>query len=373
MRPFFLSLISFCLMYTIVKAQKVPVSDLQQSKIELSEEANSYILSVVDIIERDALHREEIDFDTLLYTIRFYADGAQTVEDTHQPIEKSLPLLRDHHSYFLTATEIKQSLGLQEKDIEKIKKGKAPNIEKSKIDSLEKTLNYATGAKLNGNIGYLNVPNFDNLYEEGMTMFADSLQNLIKQFDQQDVIGWIVDLQNNNGGNAAPMITGLGPLLDDQNGFYTVNQAGEVLSKVYYKDGGYYDLEADEGEVAPIVQSKVNYQLKDQHLPIAILTSFRTASSAEAVVANFAGQANVKIIGSKTNGLTSTNSFNFLKDNSVLNLTIGYYANRNYQVYKQGIAPDFEIEEDSAAGKNQLDDEVISKAIDWIKTTEDSR
>ena len=42
----------------------------------------------------------------------------------------------------------------------------------------------------------------------------------------------------------------------------------------------------------------------------------------------YAGQPNVRLVGQPTNGLTSTNSFEFLSDDSVLNLTVGYFANR---------------------------------------------
>ncbi|MDO1451660.1 S41 family peptidase [Rhodocytophaga aerolata] len=338
--------------------------------IKLSNEAERYIESVVAIMKQEALHKQDLNFDEIHQLIRYYANGAQSQADTHQAIKKALPLLKDHHSSFLTAAQIHQYLGLTAQAIEEIKKGKAPHIDSSKVDSLKTALPYASAKLISGNIGYLSVPAFDNLFSEAMTMFADSLQTIIRQLDQQPINGWIIDLRENDGGAAMPMITGLGPLLDDQNCYYTVDKQAKLLAKSYYKEGGYYDVEVEEQrakkKVEPLVQSSINYRIKKSSLPVALLTSFKTASSAEAVTAIFAGQANVKIIGSKTNGLTTTNSFKFLADNSALNLTIGYYANRHQQVYKQGIAPDIELQRDTNPTEKLEEDPSMQMALDWI-------
>ena len=198
-----------------------------------------------------------------------------------------------------------------------------------------------------------------------MTAFADSLQRMIRLFDQQNVVGWIVDLRGNDGGADMPMIAGLGPLLDSENIYYCVDENGLEMGRTYYKDGGYYNIDSGEEDTAALVQSTVNYQLTRAGYPVAILTNFRTASSAEAVATIFAGQPNVKIIGQKTNGLTTVNSFNFLKDNSVLNLTIGYYANRHRKVYNQGITPDLLVEPGGTPEKSKSD-EALATAIEWL-------
>lgn len=359
----------FLTMITL-KAQDVSIEELNLSfnsaEIHLSEEAEKYIQSVVDIMRKDAIHRKELNFDHIHQAIRYYADGAEKVEDTHEAIQKVMPLLKDHHSYFMTSSYVRESLGLNSEDIKVLKSGKAPHIAPDKIDSLKKNLDYASGRIIDDKVGYISVPSFDNLFDESMTMFADSLQKIIQKFDQQNLNGWIIDIRNNDGGADMPMITGLGPLLDNNNVYYSVDEDGKEKAKSFYRDGGYYNIEAGENTGEPLVQSTVNYQLTNKYLPVAILTNFRTASSAEAVTAIFSGQPNVKIIGSKTNGLTTVNNFNFLEDNSVLNLTIGYYANRHHQVYKQGIMPDLIVKSERKSGKTETDDIVLQKALQWM-------
>lgn len=331
---------------------------------DLSEEAEAYISSAVAIMRREAIHRREIDFDVVHQTIRHFSDGAQTTEDTHQAISKALPLLRDHHSSFLTFAQLEEYMGLTREDMESIREGRPPHANPSQIDSLRGALEYSSGRVINRDgadpVGYLRIPEFENLTAEGMGFFADSLQRTIRQFDRLGVSGWIVDLRDNTGGAAMPMIAGLGPLLDSGNGFYTVDAGGDVLSRAYYRDGGYYDVPTDETEGDPIMESAVRYRVSDGAARVAVLTDNRTASSAEAVTAIFAGQPNVQIIGQRTNGLTSTNSFEVLSDGAVLNLTIGHYADRDRTVYEQGISPDIEVPVNAGS------DDVIERALAWI-------
>lgn len=352
-------------------AQNVVIPELDLSfnseQIQLSEEAERYIQSVVAIIKNEAIHRQKLNIDHIGQAMRYYANGAQRLEDTHTAIQKVMPLLQDHHSYFMTSAYVSKSLGLGSDDIEVIKNGQAPHIDKTKIDSLKVSLEYASGKLMAGNVGYLSVPPFNNLYHEAMTMFADSLQRIIQSLDRQNLTGWIIDLRDNSGGADMPMIAGLGPLLDSNNVYYSIDESGNVQARSFYKDGGYYNIESGEKTESPLVQSTIKYKLANANLTIAILTNRKTASSAEAVTTIFAEQPNVKIVGSKTAGLTTVNSFNFLEDNSVLNLTIGYYANRNRKVYKQGIAPDLEIKAGTKPDEAMKEDIVVQSALEWIK------
>ena len=334
----------------------------------LSPEAGAYLDSAVAVMRRDAVHRAELDFAAIADSVRAFAAGAQTVEDTYPALKRALPLLQDHHSSFWTAAEVRDNFGFTPEDIETIKAGTAPQIDPSKVDSLRASLDYASGRVIDGlageRVGYLVVPEFDNLFEEGMALFADSLQSLIRSLDRDGVAGWVVDLRANRGGNVVPMVVGLGPLLDTDNVYYTVDAGGTEMSASYYRDGGYYSVEAGGEEGEPLIRSSVGYRLSVPDRPVAVLTAWKTASSAEAVTALFAGQPNVAVIGQKTNGLTSVNAFNFLGDDSVLNLTSGYLANRERTVYPQGIAPDIEVppgEADAASG-----DAALERAAAWI-------
>ncbi len=351
------------------QSQKIAIPELDLAfdadTIRMSPEAERYIETAVDLMRENALYKKEIDFEQVHQAIRFYANGAKVVSDTHPAIDEALPLLKDHHSSLLTPEILTEALGLDEDDIESLKQGRSPHIDSTKIQNLANTLNFAQGKVVNGTIGYLSVPSFENLYAEEMTFFADSLQNIIKALDALNVSGWIIDVRDNDGGADMPMIAGLGPLLDEENSYYGIDESGTVRTKSYYQNGTYYNLETQtDSSATPIVRTTTNYELSNPGLPVVVLTSRKTASSAEAVVAIFQGQENVTVVGEKTNGLTTVNSFNFLEDNAVLNLTMAHYANRDKKLFIQGIPPDIEV----APSEESDSDVVMQKALELLPT-----
>ena len=357
-----IGVISACSPRTAISGATDPVQITVPAENEISPTAERYIAEAVAVMRADALYKQQLDFDQIHETIREYAEGAQTVEDTHAAIAKSLPLLNDHHSGFYPITTLREEWGWSSVDVESVKAGIPPNIDADQLPSILRTLDFAEGKLLDDHIGYLSVPPFESMYRQTMLAFADSLQTLIRKMDEGGAIGWIIDLRDNYGGNAMPMIAGLGPLLDDDNSYYGIDETGTVRTQTFYRDG-YYDVE-DEREPQLLLAPSTTYKVRDPALPIAILTSSKTASSAEAIVAIFKGQPNVRIVGSRTNGLTTVNHFVFLSDNSVLNLTMAHYANRDKDLYIQGIDPDVFVPSEPV---DETDDPVLEKAMELIE------
>src|SRR5688500_18114760 len=58
------------------------------------------------------------------------------------------------------------------------------------------------------NLGDVKVGAFSGSTAEAAA-FANAIQNTIRVADRDDLIGWIVDLRGNGGGNMWPMIAGL--------------------------------------------------------------------------------------------------------------------------------------------------------------------
>lgn len=342
---------------TISKGETYPDS----TNVGVSERAEEYIRTVVGLMKEYAIHKQTLDFDSIYQFIRDKANDAQTINDTHSAIQQAIPMLQDQHSSFLPFLTIQAHFGLTQKDLKELKHQRIPHASKNKLDSLKKHISYPFGVMIDPGVGYLSVPSFGELYYESMRFFADSLQNLIKKLDQQPLIGWVVDLRENQGGADMPMITGLGPLLDSANIYYTLDKEGNELVRTYYRSGSYYDKSAEKETTNRMLTSSIQYEVSHR-APVAILTSRKTASAAEAVVAIFAGQGNVRIIGSSTYGVSSSNRFIVLSDYSVLNISQGYYANRHQQVYPQGIAPDIPV----VAVDSSSSDEVMQVALRWI-------
>ena len=198
--------------------------DFRSEEVELSANADQYIRAAVDTMRRRAVNRHKLDFDDIYQIIRYNAQGADKPEDTYQAIKLGVRYLIDNrHSNLFTPNEMKELFG----DVNLQDMSGDAHLQKPgmNLDSLKATIGFSTGKPINDQIGYLSIPRFTNAYLAGEIMFADSIQRLIRQLDQRELKGWVVDLRNNGGGATLPMVLGIGPLLQEDNRAYYASAA----------------------------------------------------------------------------------------------------------------------------------------------------
>lgn len=337
--------------------------DFRSEEVKLSANADQYIRAAVDTMRRRAVNRHKLDFDDIYQIIRYNAQGADKSEDTHQAIKLGVRYLIDNrHSNLFTPDEMKELLG----DVNLQDMLGDANLQKPgmNLDSLKATIGFSTGKPINDQIGYLSIPQFTNAYLAGVIMFADSIQRLIRQLDQCELKGWVVDLRNNGGGATPPMVLGIGPLLQKDNKAYYASAAHEPESAFYYRNGSYYEHSVGEEAIRPTLESTISYEVKNNALPIAVLIGRGTSSAGEGVATILAGESNVRMFGDKTAGYTTANEFIVLPDDAVLNLSTTYLANQAMEVYEKGILPDEIIKAND--GQNSSKDLVLEKALEWL-------
>ncbi|MCY1527099.1 Peptidase family S41 [compost metagenome] len=143
-----------------------------------------------------------------------------------------------------------------------------------------------------------------------------------------------------------PMISGLGPFLDQGNLGYFIKGSNQSPWKNTKSGMG--------------VNVKDPYQLKNKHNKIAVLIGPRTASSGEMTAITFIGQHNVKLFGEPSGGYITANQMFRLSDGSNLLLASSYVADRNQKKYLDRIYPDVTVK--STAGK----DEALQVVMDWL-------
>lgn len=195
--------------------------------------------------------------------------------------------------------------------------------------------------------------------EEVSTQYAERVQALIRELDQKNLSGWIIDLRLNNGGNMWPMLAGIGPILGE----------GEVGGFVAARGSSKWSYQDGKSMVNQNVAAKVAtpYKAKKENLPVAILTDEFTASSAEAVVIAFKGRPKTQFIGMPTRGLPTANAPIRLSDGAVLNLTTAVDADRTGKSYDSKIPPDTEVKTIWALYGTD-DDAAIKAAVKWLKS-----
>jgi C-terminal processing protease CtpA/Prc len=165
--------------------------------------------------------------------------------------------------------------------------------------------------------------------------------------EHQDAAGVILDLRANRGGDLAPMICALSPLLPD----------GPLLG-TRYASGQMNTMTLANGAFSGGSGMTVESFKMPETIPIAILTDEWTGSSGEAVLLAFRGLENVRSFGSPTAGYASTNTIFRLYDGTQIVLTVGAdVALRTGEVFcEEPIPPDV------------LTDSPEQEAAAWIRS-----
>jgi carboxyl-terminal processing protease len=181
---------------------------------------------------------------------------------------------------------------------------------------------------------------------------ANSIQRAIMSADRDDLIGWMVDVRGNGGGNMWPMVAGVGPVLGEGVIGYFIGPTGAAIHWEY-RDGASW--------VNGLVQQRVDgpYRLRRDRPRVAVLTDNGIASSGEATVIAFRGRPDTRSFGDATCGLSTSNSSFTLSDGALLNLTTMVMADRTRTKYGDSIPPD-EIVRDP--------DQAVQRALAWLQS-----
>ena len=209
---------------------------------------------------------------------------------------------------------------------------------------------YPQGEYLVNGIGWIKVPRCSTFDEKKDAEFANTIRSLIEKMDKENtIIGWIVDLRGNGGGNMWPMLAGLNALIEDGIVGYATNGKFKepwmsVNSKIYSK------------------QAINTYKIKNNKSKIAILFDGNTGSGGEMTAVSFFGLPNVKSFGQKSAGYTTANVTFPLSNGGQLLLASAYIMDRTGKSYKSELTPDVLVSDLS----NTKNDKVVSTAIEWL-------
>jgi carboxyl-terminal processing protease len=279
----------------------------------------TYVVQALDIMKNHSLNKQKVDWEKLYATTLEGAKDAKTIRDTYPAINKALENLKDGHSR------------LYEPEVIKAYK------EMGAVAASGQKLPMPTGTIVDGKYALITIPGFSAITNEDQLAFVDSIQHVIRKLDAQNPKGWIIDLRQNQGGNLEPTIAGLMPILGEGKSIGWADGDNKI-KYANYKNGMIIGLT---DSVEHFI--KAPYTLKKQGQPVAVLVSGKTSSSGEMTVICFRGRKHTKIIGTPTQGLTTSNAPRELSDGAWLNLTDSRAADRNGKVYGSKLIPDIEL------------------------------
>jgi len=293
-----------------------------------SEQAQKFLNEILDVMETNSINKYKIDWPDFRTKVFDKAVGAQTIQDTYPAIKEALVLLGDNHSSYRKLDGSIIFVGTLQCDFQNF-----------------------TNPTLPGNVGYVKINSFSGSSNgDAAISFAREIQNQIMNQDDADIIGWIVDLRNNGGGNMWPMIAGIGPVLGEGTAGYFIDPDQNQTSWGFQNGSSV-------ANGATVTHLSNSYELKVPNPKVAVLLNSGIASSGEVIAISFIGRENTKSFGISTCGLSTANSGFALSDNSILNLTVAYLADRNKNPYGIPVNPDLVV----------ASEDIIATAVEWIE------
>lgn len=289
---------------------------------KLSAPAAAYIAEVLNLLEERSVYKNHINWQPFKEDVFLFAANSHTIQECYPAIKYAIAQLGDNHTYFSSKSD--QEGEPETKPLPEPKDEAVPQ-----------------------DIAYIRIP-FCIGDETRTAQYIQSIAAKITAQNKKNVKGWIVDLNNNFGGNMWPMMAALGALLEPGiQGYFT--DADNVLSEWRYEKGKVYlndTLLAENPDHTAVLKKN----------KIAVLINNQTASSGEAIAVLFKGYPQSRFFGTPTFGVsTGCESFT-LSDGSRINLATSIFMDKNKNKYGGKILPDM----------NASDQEALQQAIAWI-------
>jgi carboxyl-terminal processing protease len=221
-------------------------------------------------------------------------------------------------TYDLTLHEAEQKLrGPADSEVElTLRRGNSGPID-IKIKREPFKLQTVAGRVEGGNIGYLRVAGFDGTTQKAL---ADTVQDL-RQRTGNKVIGFILDLRNNPGGNFDAAVAAADALIDK----------GDIVVVKGRKPAAAKRISATPGDLA-------------KGLPIVVLINGGTAREAELVVGALQDNRRAVALGTKSFGESSIESLLPLGNGGAIRLTTARFTTPNgREIQGKGLEPDLGV------------------------------
>ncbi len=294
-----------------------------------TEVSRRFLRDFVDILEEYSVRRDSIDWTALRAAVMATGEGALTIEATEDALATGLEMLEDNHSW------IRRPDG-QFVPYDRAFTCTAPDV--------------VSPTDIPDDVGYLRIGAFSGtVAEEGA--YTSAIQTAMQEQDGDALVGWIIDLRGNGGGNMWPMLAALWPFLQGTVGHFV--DAYDSWAE-WYVDGPYSYLDG-----YPLGEATYPYEPQATDGRVAVLTDQRVASSGEATAVAFRGRPSTRSFGTPTCGVPTGIVTGPLGYGYTLGIATVWMADRDSTRYGTPLAPD-EMITDPAA--------VVTRAIEWIRT-----
>ncbi len=313
--------------------------------------------SIIELTKSNAYNSSNVNWEKLSDEMFEISTKFDSIEKIGKPAEHMFKTLGDFHGMLMYDYKVAYSYKPDNGGVPKDSLWSAITAAKIKLP-------YEIEARMiDNNIAYLEIVGTGVMQKKDIILARDYIRETICSLKRNQPDGWIIDLRCDTGGNMHPMMAGIGQLIPNADLGGDTKDGETFFNKWSLKNGNFL-----ENGYANYPEPLKCEELQNEQR-IAVLISRYTASSGEVVASSLKGQNNIKLIGEKTAGLSSTNGWHVLSDKWVLAPMIGYFMSKDKTVHNNGVVPDIEVKEDLNL-ENLFEGIMIERALDWIKLGE---
>ncbi|MBX2828559.1 MAG: S41 family peptidase [Flavobacteriaceae bacterium] len=303
---------------------------------------------IISHAENNSLYRQSVDWENLKAEIYDKTMGLDSVSQLGPALNHMLKTLGDTHARVFHNNQI---LAYNYSELKEHHQG----FESEIYNQIQQVQKYPFMAQMvEDNTGYVRIVGLPMGDNEAM---SKEIQDAVCQLIADGAKQWVVDLRYNGGGNMNPMGEGLVPLFEDGIVGGTKGVVPEQDSTWEYTNGDFYNH-------GYTVALENNCSLSAPP-KIAVLTSIYTASSGEVLAVMFKGRENTRSFGQKTYGMVTATDWTVIDDNTAMTISVGYYKDRDGNVYKDYVDVDEEFPFVSAPLSSE--DITLQRAVEWLR------
>lgn len=282
-----------------------------------------YLKTTLDVIGQNAAYTKNIDWASFRSDLETTASSLPSLPDAYPFIRQALEKVNDPHSSF---ARFDYSFAVNPAD------GACSGFAETSLPTLD-------------NIGFIQIV---GSFSGAETQY----QARIKEQDNKDIRGWIIDLRGVDTNEIWPMLAGIGPILGD-------GLAGYYMTATTEKTFGYQNGKAIENGTTEKIAVTSPYTLINKNPKVAVLINNGTKLSGEALAVAFRGRANTKFFGVATCGRPGNiKTFELTQYQTVLTVTLEMVADRNKNKQLTPVNPDVQVTPNTS--------EIYEKAAEWI-------
>ncbi len=304
-----------------------------------SQRIQRYLDMALRLVRREALYRDDVDWDALHREARQTASAARTYAGTHRLLSRAVKQAGGPHSRIIPPYLVPRTV---------------PPADPTLAPLVAVDVPCRPVGDIADGVAVLCLPPTTG-GRTAIRGYVATGARLVDDLAAAQPVGWVVDLRANTGGGMWPMLAVLAGLLDI--GVLGAFAARDGRIRQWRRHRHHLSLGR---QPTALVHSRSR---RPPGTPIAVLLSARTASAGEAAAVALQAQSPVRTFGAATAGMTTGNRTFVLRDGTRLIISGVHYADADGHPITGRIEPD----EPVADGPG---DPVLAAAMRWLSATD---